>query len=298
MRIFTIIAFLFFPLFMLDSQAATSGLSHEVISNDKMQMYVASVTKIDMGGTNFRADVELILKNIEPKARAFNPFFAKAVDTEGNEVRLSLLLGSIQPIRIASNDILRGTLAFSLPRDAELSTLIWEEPDVAKLTVDLTKSKDPADPMPKSDWVLSSNKGKTLSDSRTQLTINDELLNRSPTYYAVDISIKNLGDAIIQYNPSFVFVKDQEGFMYPPDIKNLNLLSNPLRRGDLEKGEEVRGQVLFPIPDEVNDVMLIYDESLGTGSYFAVPEFPYHAIVLIASVGTSLLLSRISVQKR
>lgn len=288
----SILAFMMLPLLMTNSLASTSGTLNEVVSNDKMQIYVIDVKETDAGGLNKRVDIELVLKNIEPNARAFNPFFAKVIDSDGNERKASPLLGTILPIRIPSNDILRGMLTFPVPSDSNVSMLVWEEFDGSKLTVDLTKTKNPADPMPKSDWVLSSNKGRIFSDDRTQLTIHDELLNKSPTYYLVDISIKNLGDAIISYNPTFTFVKDQDGYLYPADIQDFHLMNKPLLRGELKHGEEVRGEILFVLPDTVNDVMFIYDESLGRGSYFAAPEFPYYTMAFIASVGISLILAR------
>jgi len=278
----SILAFLMFPLLMDTSLASTSGALNEVVSNDKMQIYVIGVKETDMGGPGVRVDVEVVLKNIEPNARAFNAFFAKVIDSNGGERKASPLLGTVQPIRIPSNDILNGTLTFAVSRDADLSTLIWEEFDGSKLTIDLTKSKSPADPLPKSDWVLSSNRGRILSDGRTQLTLHDENLNRSPRYYLVDISIKNLGNAIIQYNPGFTFVKDQDGNMYPADIQNFRLMNNPLKKGELKQGEEVRGEILFLLPDTVNNVMFIYDESLGAGSYFAVPEFATLAVIVLS----------------
>lgn len=275
-----------------DSFASTSGSISEVVGNDKMQIYVIGVKETDTG-SNKRVDVEVVLKNIDTNARAFNPFFAKLIDSNGNEKRTSPLLGTIQPVRIAPNDILRGILAFNLPADAKVSMLAWKEFDDA-LVVDLSTTKNPADPMPKSDWVLSSNKGRILSDGRTQLTINDEFLNRTPRFYLVDISIKNIGNDTIQYNPVFTFVKDQDGKIYPADILNLRLMKNPLFRGELKQGEEVRGEIFFSLPDTANSVMLIYDESLGAGSYFAVPEFPYYTMVLIASIGSTLILVRIA----
>ncbi len=280
----SILAFLMLPLLIDNSQASTSGILNEAISNDKMQIYVIGVKETDMGGLNMRADVEVVLKNIEPNARAFNSFFAKAIDSNGNERKASPLLGTVQPIRIPSNDVLKGTLSFPVPRDADLSMLVWEEFDGQQLVVDLTKSKSPPDPVPKSDWVLSSNKGRIFSDDRTQLTIHDELLNKSPTYYLVDISIKNLGNVIISYNPSFTFVKDQDGNLYPADIQNFRLMNNPLKKGELKQGEEVRGEILFLLPDTVNNVMFIYDESLGAGSYFVAPEFPFAQVTILSTL--------------
>lgn len=83
-----------------------------------------------------------------------------------------------------------------------------------------------------------------------------------------------MGDGIVLYNPSFTFVKDQYGNMYPADLQNLHLMNNPLKRGELKNGEEVRGEILFLLPDTVSKVMFIYDEGIGKGSYFAVPELP------------------------
>ncbi|MFQ5969796.1 MAG: DUF4352 domain-containing protein [Nitrososphaerales archaeon] len=279
-----------FPMLLGHSFATTTGLVNEVVTNEQVQIYVIDVREAEFGEKKKRVSVEVIFKNIEPGARVFNPFFTKLIDADGNERQASPLMGTILPIRIASNDILKGRLAFVLPNDATTSSLVWEEFEGTKLTVDLTKIKSPADPVLKSDWVLSSNKGRIFSDDRTQLTINDELLNKSPTFYLVDISIKNLGTAIILYNPTYTFVKDQDGNLYPADIQNFHLMNNPLKRGELKQGEEVRGEILFLLPDTVSKVMFIYDESLGRGSYFVAPEFPFTQVIILTSLITIVLL--------
>jgi hypothetical protein len=287
------LALLLIPFFIADSSASNTGIVNEVVSNDHMQLYVVSVKYEDRGGQNKLANVEVILKNTESETRIFNPFFAKAVLSSGYEEKANPLYGTIQPIRIAPNDTLRGILAFPIPKDETVTMLIWEE-SAEKLTVDITKSKNPADTALKSEWVLSSNKGMVLSDSMTQLTIHDDVLDKTaePAFYLVDISIKNLGSEIKTYSSTFAFVKDQEGYLYPSDIQNLNLLNNPLGKGQLIQGGEVRGQILFLLPTNVRNVMFIYDENLGTGSYF-MPEFPYHMLILITSVGTGVFLARL-----
>jgi len=288
---------LLFPFLINSSFASTSGIAHEVVSNEKMQIYVVSLTEQDEGGPNKRVDVEVIIKNLEPNARAFNIFFVKIIDSNGDEHKVSPLLSTVLPIRIPSNDIIRGILVFPIPPDTNAASLVWEESDGSKLTVDLTKIKQPADPIPKSDWVLTPNKGRVISDGRTQLTIHDERLNESPPYYHVDISIKSLSKEAISYSATYSFVKDQDGYLYPPDVKNLDLMYNPLRQGELAAGTEIRGEILFPLVDGVSNVMFIYDEKLGRGSYFAVPEFPY-PVALLAAAGTILVLGRMHAIKR
>jgi len=289
--ILTLLLLLVFPMLLGHSFATTRSMN-EVVSNEQMQIYVIDVKEAEFGGQNKRVDVEVIFKNIELGARVFNPFFAKLIDADGNERKASPLLGTILPIRIPSNDILKGRLTFPVPNDASISSLVWEEFEGTKLTVDLTKIKSPADPLPKSDWVLSSNKGRIFADDRTQLTIHNEHLNRSPTFYLVDISIKNLGNGVISYNPTFTFVKDQDGNLYPADIQNFHLMNNPLKKGELKQGEEVRGEVLYLLPDTVNSVMFIYDESLGRGSYFVAPEFPFAQVNILATLIVIALLLR------
>ena len=291
--ILPLLILLVFPMLLGHSFATTTGSINEVVSNEKMQIYVADVKEAEFGGQNKRVDVEVIFKNIEPGARVFNPFFAKLIDADGNESKASPLLGTILPIRIPSNDILKGRLTFPVPNDASISLLVWEEFEGTKLTIDLTKIKSPADPVPKSDWVLSSNKGRIFADDRTQLTIHDEHLNKSPTFYLVDISIKNLGTSTISYNLGFTFVKDQDGNLYPADIQNFQLMNNPLKKGELKRGEEVRGEILFLLPDTVSNVMFIYDESLGRGSYFVAPEFPFlQSLALAAAFGMLIVIVR------
>lgn len=265
--------FLLFPLVTGNSFASPSGSMREVVSNEKMQLYVVSIERKDVGHEGKGVYVEVILKNLEPNPRGFNLFFAKVLDPKGNEIKASPFLSSIIPVRIAPNDILRGKLVFAVPPDFDASKLVWEEFDKSSMTVDLNSIKDPPDPVPTSDLILSSNKGKMLSDGRTQLTIHDDLLNKSPTYYIVDLSLKNLSKEPLKYTVTYFFLKDQDGVLYPSDLTNFQSMQNPIKQGELKEGEEVRGQVLFVLPSSASNVMLIYDESLGLGSYFAVPEF-------------------------
>ncbi len=295
-----ILALLIFPLTQ-DSWAATSGAINEVVSNNEMQIYVLGVnqTAASPGGPSDLFSIYVILKNVEHDPRVFNTFFARVIDSNGGGHKASPLLGTILPIRIPPNDILTGVISFPVPINANVTTFVWEKSvgsgllaEPINLTVDLTKFKSPTDPAPKSDIVLSPNKGRTLSDGRTQITIQDELLAKNPAYYLIDISIKNIGAGIVQYNPSFMYVKDQDGNMYPADIQDFNLMNKPLKRGELRQGQEVGGEVLFILPETVNNVMFIFDESIGIGSYLYTPEFPYQGMILIASIAVSMILAR------
>lgn len=269
--------------------ASTSGLMKEVIANEEMQVYVLGVeevppTDIIQFPGRKQIDVQLIIKNSEPNPRIFNLFFARMIDKTGGEYKANPLLSTILPVRIASNDTLSGRLTFIIPPDVSPSLLVWQEPDVSKITVDLTKAKDPADPILLSDWVLTSNKGKKFADGRSELIIHDELMSISPKVYLVEISIRNTSDEIIKYSPAYAFVKDDVGRLYPIDLQNIGALKNPLREGQLKPGESIRGTLLFVLPDDVKKVMLIYDEEIGMGSYFAVPEFPFAIIAMMLSI--------------
>ena len=277
--------FLLFPLVTGNSFALSTGSVREVVSNEKMQLYVVSIERKDVDHEGKGVYVQVVLKNLEPSPRGFNLFFAKVMDPKGNEIKASPFLSSIIPVRIPTNDILRGELVFAVPSDFDASKLVWEEFDKSSMTVDLNSIKNPPDPVPKSDLILSSNKGKMLSDGRTQLTIHDDLLNKSPSYYIVDLSLKNLNNGPLNYTVTSFFLKDQDGVLYAPDLTNFQSMNNPIRQGELKEGEEVRGQVLFVLPDNVSNVMLIYDESLGLGSYFAVPEF---SVLVYAVMGISM----------
>lgn len=288
--------FLLFPLITGNSFASPSGSMREVVSNEKMQLYVTSIERKDVDHEGKGVYVEVVLKNLEPNPRAFNLFFAKVLDPKGNEIKASPFLSSIIPVRIPPNDILRGELVFAVPNDFDASKLVWEEFDKSMITVDLNSIKNPPDPVPTSDITLSSNKGKMLSDGRTQLTIHDDLLNKSPSYYIVDLSLKNLSKEPLKYTVTYFFLKDQDGVLYPPDLTNFQSMKNPIKQGELKEGEEVRGEVLFALPSNVSNIMLIYDESLGLGSYFAVPEFSVLAYVIMAlSIAFVLTLSKIKV---
>jgi len=275
------------------ASASTSGSVKEIIANEEMQIYVYDLKEVplpDPQNANKQVDVELIIKNVEPNARIFNIFFVRMIDDKGKEYMADPLRYSILPVRIPPNDILNGKLTFVMPANAVPSLLIWEEPDTSKLTVDLIKAKEPGDPVLESDWILTSNKGKTLADGRSVLTIHDDLMSVSPKVYAIEISIKNTSNEIIHYSPSYAFVKDDKGHMYQSDLQNINVLKNPLLNGELKPGESVKGMILFSLPDDVIKLMFIYDEKIGKGSYFAVPEFPIVILVLTSTVFVAMLM--------
>jgi len=288
---------LIFPLLITNSSAESTGAINAVVSNDEMQIYVLGTnqTAASAGGQADLFRIFVILKNVEDDPRMFIATFSKVIDSNGNEHKNAPLLGNILPIRIAHNDILTGVISFPVPIGATINTLVWQESEATRLEVDLTRTKSPPDLAPKSDIIPSPNKGRILSDGKTQITINDELLQKNPAYYLVDISIKNIGSGmdIVKYNPSFMFVKDQDGNMYPADIQNFDLMNKPLKRGELSPGQEVRGEVLFLLPETVDNVMFIFDENIGLGSYLNTPEFPFYGMVLIASIAVSILLVRI-----
>jgi hypothetical protein len=286
---------LIFPLLITNSSAETEGAINEVVGNDEMQIYVLGInqTAATAGGPADLFRIFVILKNVEHDPRMFISTFAKVIDSNGNEHKNAPLLGNILPIRIAHNDILTGVISFPVPIDATINTLVWQEFEGTRLTVDLTRTKSPPDLAPKSDIIPSPNKGSILSDGKAQITIHDELLAKNPAYYLIDISIKNIGADIVKYNPSFMYVKDQDGNMYPADIQNFDLMNKPLKRGELNQDQEVRGEVLFLLPETVNNVMFIFDENIGLGSYLYTPEFPFYGMVFIASIAVSILFVRI-----
>lgn len=287
----SIIVFMLFPL-TVDSFASTSGSINEVVGNENMQIYVISVEETAGPLSTKLVTLEVILKNIELNPRAFNVFYVAVIDSNGNGNSASPMMGSVMPIRIPSDDILRGMLGFPLPNDVDASMLVWKEFDGSEIVIDLTKTKSPPDPLLKSEWVLSSNRGTVLSDGRTQLTVYDEFFNVSPPYYLVDISLKNLTSEVLHYGATFFFIKDNDGYMYPVDIGSFKLLKNPITRGKLNQGQEVRGELFFMLPNISSRIMLIYDEKIGDGSYFAVPEFSNYVMILIVSIGASLFLAR------
>jgi len=266
--------------------ASNTGSIKEIIGNQEMQIYVYEVTETiftELDNTK-QVDVSIIIKNIKPNARSFNLFFVRMIDDAGNQYGADPLQLGLLPIRIASDDILKGELRFFIPTHTIPSLLVWKEPDTLEITVELTSTKSPADQPLQSDWILTSNKGKTYTDGRSELTIHEELMSISPKAYVIEISIKNTSNETINYSPFYAFVKDDKGRLYPIDVEKLFSLDNPLRNGELEPGSIVKGMLLFFLRDDVNNVMFIYDEGIGKGSYFSVPEFPLTIFILLSSM--------------
>jgi len=282
-----------------ESFASRSGYMNEIIGDEFMQIYVIGVDEQYPKGENKLVYIDVLLKNEESIPRKFNPSFAKLIDSDSKEHEASPLLGTMVQARIPHSDVFRGKLVFSMPNYTRPSMLVWQELDRPPLMVDLTSTKVPPDPMLESAWEPIVSKGTVLSDDRSEIVINGEQWNKFPKLYALDLTIRNVGNETIKYSPTFFFVKDQDRRLFPVDLFQLGSLSNPLLKGDLEPGKEVRGQIIFSLPDSTSRVMLIYDENLGTGSYLVTPEFPTILnIVIFASLVMMLVLTKLDLIKR
>lgn len=247
------------------------GIVGQVVGNEKAQFYVrhVNITEHDRSGIQHSAteetglkivDVSVIFKNINSGQQPFDPNDIRLVDSESREYLPDT--GPFFSINLPPNDILSWNAEFKIPPTSNVSKIyftpyartIYED---TRLTIDLTKSKNPGENPPTSSWILSSNKGNKMNNGQLEITTNDERYFGKT--YVIDVTIKNIGNTPIRYGPSYFYVKNAEGFAYEYDSfsKLLNLHS-----GILPPGEIVRGDIAFDVGGSGPSMMIIFDQPL------------------------------------
>lgn len=97
----------------------------------------------------------------------------------------------------------------------------------------------------------------TVNKVSTATNINDLLKPKAGNVFLVtDVTVENISQDKVPYNPLYFKVKDADGFEY-----NASFLGpDPsLKSGDLAKGEKVRGNVAFEVPKAGKGFVLTFE---------------------------------------
>ncbi len=241
----------------------------ELAKDDTRALYVDKVISSEINDTGERKiDVNFVCKNLLAKPNAcVDIFFFSLLGTSGKHYSANLAESRVMPARIPERDSEQGAVTFVIPKAENATKIIYSEPNGTNFVVDPSSKKDPADKPPTSEWNLISNKGQTISDSRIELKINDETLSKD--HYILDISIRNTGGAVLDYNALYAYVKSTSGLVFGADP--YADVEPKLASGTLHSGQEVRGKIAFNVGGESGLFMFIYDDI--TGSYLTTGKF-------------------------
>jgi hypothetical protein len=247
---------------------SASGKIKELLSNEKIELYIDRMTASEIPDSQEqKISITGICKNLRPEPSAcVDIFFFSLIGSSGKQYQPKLTESKILPPRLPPRDIMQGTLTFVIPKSENATQLIYSEPD-SKFTIDLSSTKSPADKPPVGEWRLARNKGVTLSDSRIELKIYDEILDRNR--YVLDISITNIGKGLVNYNALYAYLKSASGFLYSADI--YASVEPKIDSGTLQPGMQIRGKIAFDVGGESGLFMLIYDDIAG--SYLSTGQF-------------------------
>jgi hypothetical protein len=189
------------------------------------------------------------------------------LDGSGNHYQPKLAESRIMSAKIPTRDIEQGILTFVMPVSENATQLVYSEPKNSNFLANLTLTKEPADKAPVSEWRLGRNEGLTFSDARVELKILDE--SRVQSQHILDISIRNRGGGIVDYNALYMYLKTASGVVFVPSL--YAEVQPRMGSGTLQPGQHVRAKVAFDVGTESGPFMYIYDDIAG--SFFASGKF-------------------------
>lgn len=237
--------------------------------DDVRELYVSKVISSEIPNAEDKViSVELICKNIHTAPRlCVDIFFFSLVDSSGKHHRANLTESTIMAARTPIRDIIHGMLVFTIPKAQNATQLIYNEPRGSSFLIDLSSAKIPADTPPRGEWRLGRNMGLEVSDSRIKVKIYNETLTKDQ--YILDISIRNEGHMLVNYNALYMYLKDSTGLVFGPALDAE--VDPKILSGTLLPGHQVRGKIAFNVGNQVGPFMFIYDDI--TMSYLTTGKF-------------------------
>lgn len=241
----------------------TNGNIEQNVGNGETQMYVSSVQTFSSQTTKL-IHVNVIFKNLSYKPQSFNLLFMGLTDNNGNSYNPEID-SKFSSVEIPSMDTVDGEIIFSIPATATPTNFSYQTFGANPISVDLTQTQNPPDSAPQSGWILGPNVGYDANDGISELKINSE--NWVGNSYVVNVSITNVGQDTIPYNPLYAYVKDASGKVY--SWSPFSNVSNQLSSGNLSPSQSVSGDIAFDVGSTSGtNLMFIWDSTLGSGSYF------------------------------
>jgi hypothetical protein len=249
--------------------ATSVGKVKELIGDKTRELYVDKVNSAQIPDTQQqKVSVNLICKNLLATPNAcMDIFFFTLLDGSGNHYQPKLAESRIMSAKIPTRDIEQGILTFVMPVSENPTQLVYSEPKNPNFLANLTLTKEPADKAPVSEWRLGRNEGLTFSDTRIELKILDETHVQSQ--HILDISIRNKGGGIVDYNALYMYLKTVSGAVFVPSL--YADVQPRMESGTLQPGQHVRAKVAFDVGTESGPFMYIYDDIAG--SFFASGKF-------------------------
>ncbi|NWG38205.1 DUF4352 domain-containing protein [Nitrososphaera sp.] len=108
------------------------------------------------------------------------------------------------------------------------------------------------------------NTNQTMQDGSLQLLVtnvtpvNDNASDGDKTLLKLSLTFKNTGQSTIRVYPSYVFIQDEELYVYGQHDSTAGILSSPLSVTDLEAGESVSGDIIIMMPANSSNLIFMY----------------------------------------
>ena len=249
--------------FRIFGQMRDNGEIGQIIGNSKIEFYVENFNVSRDSGSK-TVVISLLFKNLDRSPQLLNATMVRLIDSQNREYESDNSTG-FPSLYLPSGDILRWDTSYKI-NSAKNASKIRFIPDASKekFTIDLTKSLNPPDTPPTSNWITLPNEGIKIGDKNLQLEVNDETYDDNNTYI-IDITLKNIGKKQLDIDPSDIVIKDEDGRVQPRNV--LYKLNNPLRPYTLPSGEKMRGDVAFDTDNSKSNKMIIYTSHLGILSF-------------------------------
>ena len=255
----------------------TSGKMNQVLHDGRMMIVVNSYKIIDSLNNSLIHDttenkfllVDLSVRSITHSLKLSPNMFV--VKTDVGQIAPSSLTSQIEaglrPIYLADGQAIRAFLIFERPSFGDVTPTLEYSDGSSLFSIALVLSKSPktimlgvAEPQYKTGEIMQDDSLKVLANVSTADKIGK--FESRPDTDALNISLlfDNIGNSTVRIDPSYVFIVDNQSFVYGVSEAGSNLLSSPLRTIELNPGAVTSGNLIVQVPKNSTNLIFMYGD--------------------------------------
>lgn len=234
--------------------------------------------------------VDLIIANQGEKSFNSSPVFQMSLKAPSGQKynlngKANLASGSNQPNgEVNPGEVIRGKVGFHVPEEQSNFLFVYEANLIGLGEVSVNLGPVPVAMDPPEDLDLGHTQDVhqlgdlvQISDLTIQILevsypAGTEIIKPKEgfQFVAVDVQVENQGSSIQEITSLVqMYLKDETGQKYTFHLGAQSLLDSGLPDDELQPGERVRGQIGFQVPEEVLELIFVFDaEVFGFGKVF------------------------------
>ena len=255
----------------------TSGKMNQVLHDGRMMIVVNSYKLSDSVNNSLIHDstenkfllVDLSVRSITHSLKVSpNMFVLKTnVDQTAPSSLTSQIEAGLRPIYLGDGQAIRTFLIFERPSFGDVTPTLEYSDGSSFFSIAFVLSKSPrttmlgvAEPQFRTGEIMQDDSLKVLANVSAADKIGKFENGADTNAFNISLLFDNIGNSTVRIDPSYVFILDNQSFVYGVSEAESNLLSSPLRTVELNPGAVTSGNLIVQVPKNSTNLIFMYGD--------------------------------------